>query len=127
MDIHAYWQAVLSQNAAAMRSFLAPAAVVCWHNTNERFTTEEFIRANCEYPGDWAGEIQRLERLEDLVITVAHVYTPKDPAVSFHVTSFIQIKGDKITAVDEYWGDDGPAPQWRQDLGLGKKIKEEQP
>ena len=127
MDVTGFWRAVLDQDAAAIRRYFAPDAQVRWPCTGERFTVEEFLRANCEYPGDWAGEIQRLERLGDLVITVAHVYTPKDPAVSFHVTSFIQIKGDKITAVDEYWGDDGPAPQWRQDLGLGKKIKEEQP
>ena len=124
MDIHAYWQAVLSQNAAAMRSFLAPAAVVCWHNTNERFTTEEFIRANCEYPGDWAGEIQRLERLGDLVITVAHVYTPKDPAVSFHVTSFMRIREGRILSLEEYWGDDGPPPRWRQEMKIGSPIPE---
>ena len=26
--------------------------------------------------------------------------------------------------VEEYWGDDGPAPQWRQDKHIGTKIKE---
>ena len=30
----------------------------------------------------------------------------------------------KIASVDEYWGDDGPAPQWRQDKHIGTKIKE---
>lgn len=124
MDIDAYWQAVLRQDAEAMRAFLAPDAVVRWHNTNEQFTAEEFIRANCEYPGDWAGEVLRAEAAGDSVVTAVHVYAARDPAVSFHVVSFIRIRGDRIAAIDEYWGDDGPAPRWRRELGLGRKIGE---
>jgi hypothetical protein len=124
MNIHAYWQAVLSQNAAAMREFLSPSAVIRWPNTNEEFTSEEFIRANCEYPGHWAGEVLRTETVRDLVITAVHVSAAWDPAVSFHVVSFIQLDGGRIAAMDEYWGDDGPPPQWRRELGLGKKIRE---
>ena len=30
----------------------------------------------------------------------------------------------EIASVDEYWGDDGPAPQWRLDKHIGTKIKE---
>lgn len=39
-----------------------------------KFTVEEYIRANCEYPREWDG---------------------------------------KILSLDEYWEDDGAAPQWR--------------
>lgn len=124
MDIYTYWQAVLDQNAAAMRDFLTPDAVIRWHNTNEQFTAEEFIRANCEYPGDWAGEVLRAETAGDLIITAVHVYMVRDPAVSFHVVSFLQWKKGRIAAIDEYWGDDGPPPQWRRELGLGRKIRE---
>ena len=124
MNIQAYWQAVLSQNAAAMRKFLSPSAVIRWPNTNEEFTSEEFIRANCEYPGHWAGEVLRAETMGDLIITAVHVSAVQDPAVSFHVVSFLQVREGRITLIDEYWGDDGPPPQWRQELGLGKKIRE---
>ena len=34
-----------------------------------------------------------------------------------------QVKEGKILSVDEYWGDDGSAPQWRQELNIGMKIK----
>ena len=34
----------------------------------------------------------------------------------------IQLKDDKISCIDEYWGDDGYAPQWRQDMKIGGKI-----
>ena len=57
----------------------------------------------------------------DLIISATHVYA-KDHSVSFHVTSFIQLKDDKISCIDEYWGDDGYAPQWRQDMKIGGKI-----
>lgn len=57
MNLDAYWKAALQQNADAMRSFFHEDAFVNWHNTNEHFTVEEFIRANCEYPGAWDGQL----------------------------------------------------------------------
>ena len=55
--LSAYWQAVLDQNAPEMRKYFHEHARISWHNSNECFTTAAFIRANCEYPGAWAGEI----------------------------------------------------------------------
>ena len=123
MNIQAYWQAVLSQNAAAMRKFLSPSAVIRWPNTNEEFTSEEFIRANCEYPGHWTGEVLRAETTGDLIITAVHVSAAQDPAVSFHVVSFIRVIDGKIVSVDEYWADDGDAPEWRQKRHIGRAIR----
>ena len=40
-----------------------------------------------------------------------------------HVTSFIKTKEDKIVSMDEYWADDGNAPQWRLDKHIGKAIR----
>ncbi len=122
IDIRIFWHAVLEQDADAIRAFFAPAAIVNWHNTNECFTVEEFIRANCEYPGLWTGEVEKEMHADDTVITVTHVQT-QDGALSFHVTSFIQVKAGKIVRMDEYWGDDGEAPKWRQDMKIGRKIK----
>ena len=112
MDIRDYWRAALAQQPEAMREFFHEDAVINWHNTNERFQVEEFIRANCEYPGSWEGEIERIEASGDLIITVVHVYS-SDRTVSCHATSFLKIEDDKIAQIDEYWGDDGSAPQWR--------------
>lgn len=122
MNIRQFWADVLRQDADAIRTYFAPDAWVNWHNTNEHFTAEEFIRANCEYPGDWDGEIEQLVYAEDQVITATHVYS-RDNMLHFHVTSFIRIADGKIVSVNEYWGDDGPVPQWRQDLHIGSKIK----
>mgnify|MGYP001904504290 CR=1 FL=1 len=57
-----------------------------------------------------------------IYITVTYVYST-DNKSSFHVTSFIELNDDKIVSIDEYWGDDGKAPQWRQDKHIGVPIK----
>lgn len=122
MDIYQFWKDVLEQNAERIRVYFDEDAYINWHCTNERFTVEEFIIANCEYPGCWDGEVERLEKTDDLFITVTHVY-PKDRSLSFHVTSFIKVVDNKITAVDEYWADDGIAPDWRLDKQIGTTIR----
>ena len=124
MNIKEFWSAVLRQDADAIRGYFHPDGWVNWHNTNEHFTVEEFIRANCEYPGEWDGEVEREEQIGNLVITATHVYT-KDRSMSLHVASFIKLRGDRIISIDEYWGDDGVAPQWRLDKHIGTKIREE--
>lgn len=121
MDINEFWRSILEQDAGKIRSFFHKDGYVNWHCSNEHFNTEEFIRANCEYPGDWAGEVERIENLNDLIVTVVHVY-PKDRTASFHVTSFFRIKDSKIISIDEYWADDGEAPDWRKQMLIGRPI-----
>lgn len=122
MDIKQFWKDVLAQDRDAIREHFCDAAYVNWHCTNEHFTVEEFIRANCDYPGEWDGKVERIENTGDTAITVTHVY-PKDKSLSFHVVSFIRIEQDKIISVDEYWADDGESPQWRQQMHIGQPIK----
>ena len=122
MNIYGFWRDVLEQKADAIRGYFDKNAYVNWHCTNEHFTTEEFILANCEYPGNWDGEVERVEEVKDGLITVTHVYS-QDRTLSFHVTSFIKILNGKIAAVDEYWADDGTAPKWRLEKHIGTAIK----
>ena len=75
MNVEAFFQAVWAQDAEALASFFAPDAYVNWHCTNEHFTAAEFVRTNCEYPGEWDGEIERIETSDDLTIAAARVYT----------------------------------------------------
>ncbi len=88
MDIKEYWQAVLRQDAPAIREYFWEDAYICWHNTDERFTVEEFIRANCEYPGQWDGEVKRLVQDGDQIAVAVRVWT-EDGASSFHAVSFL--------------------------------------
>ncbi len=66
--------------------------------------------------------MERVEEINDLTITVTHVY-PKDRSLSFHVTSFFQIPDGRIQSLDEYWADDGTAPDWRLEKKIGTKIR----
>ena len=113
---------MLSQNESEIRAFFHKDAVIMWHCTNERFTLDEFIRANCEYPGEWDGAIERFEMNGDLAVTAVRVFS-KDGSVSCHVTSFIHIKDDRIISMDEYWADDGEAPGWRKAMDIGTPIR----
>jgi hypothetical protein len=122
MDIYKFWRDILEQNAENIKNYFHKDAYINWHCTNEHFTVDEFMIANCEYPGTWDGEVERVEMTNDLFITVTHVYS-RDKTLSFHVTSFIKVIQDKIAAVDEYWADDGIAPQWRLDKHIGKAVK----
>ena len=121
MDVQKYWDAVLKQQAEVMRTYFHKEARIRWINTNEGFTVEEFIRANCEYPGNWEGQIERTVAADNTLFTIVHVFSA-DCQASFHVASLIEIQGDKIISLDVIWGDDGPAPQWRLDLRLGRPI-----
>lgn len=122
MNIQKFWSDVLAQRADALKGYFHPGAYVNWHCTNEHFTAEEYIRANCEYPGDWEGEVEQIVKADDLIITVTQVY-PSDRSASFHVTSFIRLRDDHIVSMDEYWADDGEAPEWRQIMKIGRKIR----
>lgn len=121
MDVYEFWKAVLRQDAKQMKTFFNDTAHVNWHCTNEHFTVSEYIRANCEYPGDWDGTIERIEKVGNSIIAVVKVFTA-DKELSFHVVSFMEIENDKIIAMNEYWGDDGTAPQWRLDKNIGTSI-----
>lgn len=122
MDINRFWQSVLAQDEIEIRNYFHKDAYINWHCTNEHFTVDEFIIANCEYPGEWDGIVERIEHINDLIVTATLVY-PKDRSSSFHVTSFIRLADDKIVSMDEYWGDDGPAPDWRLEKHIGTPIK----
>ena len=38
------------------------------------------------------------------------------------VSAFFKIRGFKIASLDEYWADDGDAPEWRRHMHIGKPI-----
>lgn len=48
-----YWADVAAQNAEELQKYFHPEACIRWHDSNEQFTVEEFITANCECPGSW--------------------------------------------------------------------------
>lgn len=117
-----FWRDVAKQNESALKNYFTADAYILWNDTNEEFSVEEYIIANCEYPGEWCGEVERLELMNDLAITVTRVWL-SDNSASFHVVSFFEFQEDKIAVLSEYWGEDGIVPQWRLDKHIGRPIK----
>lgn len=121
MNIDLFFEAVILQKEE-LRTYFHPNATIKWHCTNELFSLNEYILANCKYPGNWCGEIERIDECEDTIILAARVFST-DNSISAHVVSFIQLENDLIISMDEYWADDGLAPKWRKEMKIGKQIR----
>lgn len=121
MNVNDFISAVIAQDEAKIRPFFADSAVINWHCTNESFTVDEFIKANCEYPGNWRGEVERVAHFGFLTVAAIRVY-PEDRSASYHCVSFIRCKNGKIVTLDEYWCDDGQPPEWRRKMNIGRPI-----
>ncbi len=117
------WQDINDQKWDQLAKHFRKDAIIRWHNTNEEFNVSEFVLANCEYPGDWSVQIERVLQSDDnsRVISIAKVNL-KSGNISFHVTSIFTFKNNKIMWLDEFWSEDGCAPQWRIDRKIGRKI-----
>ena len=125
--LYRFWKHIADQDAAALPDYFAPEAQIRWHNSNELFTVPEFVRANCDYPGEWHGEVEQLELWPDgqRAMTITRVWSSEEPLI-FRVVSFFAFVGEKIACLDEFWADVGPAPQWRRDMNIGKPLYEEE-
>ena len=122
MNIQQLWNDIITQNKDRLPVYFKDDAVILWPCTNEQFTVEEYVLANCEYPGTWQGKIERIDDMGNRIVLVGHVYS-SDDKISCHVVSFITLSDNKITHMEEYWADDGEAPTWRTEMKIGKPIQ----
>ena len=124
--LYRFWQVVAKQDAGALPDYFTSDAQIRWHNSNELFTVPEFVRANCEYPGNWEGQVEQLEIHPDgkRAMTITRVWSTEENTVC-RAVSFFAFVGEKIACLDEFWGDVGPAPQWRQEMQIGKCLYKE--
>lgn len=110
-----FLKSVVEQNEKELPSFFNEDAEILWPDTSEKFTVAAYIIANCKYPGDWQGEVKRINTFNDWMVVVSKVYSVD---VAFYVTSFIDMREGKIQKLEEYWSEIGEAPEWRQNLNL---------
>jgi hypothetical protein len=128
-DFHAFFKAVIRQDAAKLRTYFEPDAHIFWSNTNEEFTVEEYVRANCEYPGQWEGQVERVDEIkgyDQQIVFVAKVWNVEGYAA--RVVSFIQFgdtEDELIAMLDENWSDIGEPPEWRKAMGIGKRYSDD--
>ena len=121
--VEAFEAAVARQDRDALRRCFVPSAVIRWPNTNEEFGLEDYLTANCDYPGDWLGQVERLEQTESGAVAVARIWAA-DGSVSLRAVSFFRFGTDgRIAELTEYYSDDGPVPRWRQELNLGRPME----
>lgn len=115
MDFARYWQDCVSQDRDALRTWFHPDARIVWPCTGEMFTVEAFLTANCEYPGEWTGELLRVTPTDAGAVTEVRI-AAVDGSYSCHVASFFTLDQGKIASLTEYYADDGPPPAWRVKL-----------
>lgn len=87
-----YWKHVASQNELELKKYFHEDACIRWHNTNEEFNVSEFLRANCDYPGNWSGEVERREQTGNTVITVTHVWTKGMERICILGDQYVKVK-----------------------------------
>jgi len=100
-----FWAHVGARRFAEAGALLADAIEVAWPASGEVLTREQFVRANAEYPGDWATLVERLVARGDEVVSATRVYARQDPAQAFYAVSFFTVEDGRITALTEYWAD----------------------
>ncbi len=115
MDFAQYWQDCVSKDKKALGAWFWPDARIVWPCTEEVFTVEDFLLANCEYPGEWTGELLHMIPTPGGAVTEVLI-SSKDNRYSCHVASIFTIYKGKIASLTEYYADDCPPPQWRKSL-----------
>jgi len=120
---NAFLQDIVSKKADAIKGHFAKDAIICWHDSNEQFTLEEFIRANCEYPSTWNCEVERIEKYAKGFVVAAQMDHPEDGFYIKYV-SFIELDDyEKVKRLDEYFVAIEEIPQWRKDMKVGQPIR----
>lgn len=115
-----FWQLFDAAEFEEAGNLFSPNAIIRWWNTREEFKeSNKFIEANRIYPGRWRISVERLECINNLVITVVKVV---ENDISFYATSFFTLEEERIIRIDEYWGENSEAPEWRVKASLSDKF-----
>lgn len=117
MKLKSFWNDMNERNWDKLARYFWPKAEIEWPNTGERFTVDDFVKVNSEYPGTWDIELQRIEQCGTTLISVALV-KEHDGDQSLFVASFFEFDGDLILKLIEYWSENGEPPEWRRGLNV---------
>jgi hypothetical protein len=106
------WNKMSCQKFDELVAYFKPDCLIYWHNTDEVFSVLEYVHVNKIYPGNWKIEVLRLEKSNDVIISVVKI-TSNEEKISLHATSFFTFENHKISRLDEYFGLDEEPPIWR--------------
>jgi len=113
-----YWKCVADQDRMMEKCFCEDA-VIRWQTTDEEFSVTDLVEAHCQRPGRRKVVIERMHRVGETLVTVVHLWME---GTSYYVTSFFQMSRGRIIQLDEYWGENVEAPQWRTEAQIGIRI-----
>ena len=74
-SIEKFWNDVINQNQEKLISYFAEDALIQWPCTNEQFSVQEYIKVNCDYPGNWSGNIELIEKTNSQIILAGQVFS----------------------------------------------------
>ena len=125
-NIEQFYKDMTAKKDSELRAYFNPSAIICWHDSNEQFTLDEYIKVNCAFPSSWTATIERVEQYaKGLIVTAQHDNAQEKISVK-HV-AFIELNTDgKITRFDEYYVAMEEVPKWRSEMGLGRPINKEE-
>ena len=129
-DIHSFFEAVINQDKDKLRDFFDDDATIIWANTNEQFTVDEYIRANCEYPGKWGGKVEDFDVIKDtsderrMVFTAIVKNAEGYAARTVSFIDFAQNEDELIDVLVENWSDITDPPAWRREMNIGRRYED---
>jgi hypothetical protein len=97
-------------------------AAIWLPNTREVFRgRDKYVEFNKKYPGRWIITVEKLFCKDNCVVTAVKVES-EDKTDSFYATSFFTLKDSLICEITEYWGENGPPPEWRTGSSLSDRY-----
>ncbi|WDV46262.1 nuclear transport factor 2 family protein [Clostridiaceae bacterium M8S5] len=112
--VREFWKFINNADFDKLVQVMSEDANVILPNTKEIFNgCNKYIKFNKDYPGRWYAKIEKLIITDSEAITA--VKKTNDDGVSHYVTSFFEFENGLIKIITEYWGENGEAPEWRQD------------
>jgi ketosteroid isomerase-like protein len=104
---HQFANAIDRRDWAALGALLAPDCVVELVHHGRRFTGEDWVAFNADYPGSWSFVPEDIVATDDRAVVRARVF---DADALFHVASFLTVVDGLISAVTEVWADGHASP-----------------
>jgi hypothetical protein len=121
--VRRFWALYQARHWAAAQALLHPQAACQWWASAERFEgAEAIVHVNAVYPEGWTIHLLELNALD--VGLASSVMPPTRRRIHslvrvnqadqvFYANSFFSVEQGLIVAIDEYWSDVQPAPEWR--------------
>ncbi|MFN5049170.1 hypothetical protein [Roseateles sp.] len=119
--VQRFWALYQARRWGEARELLHPQACCQWWATAERFVgAAAVVHVNEIYPEGWSLHLLALHSLAPgQVLSLLRV---DQDGRSFYANSYFQLKGGRITALDEYWSDVQAPPAWRQSGLPGREL-----